>query len=66
MYFYDPAGNIVELIGRARLFSGIKQEAFDGNKIQNISEIGMAWENLESAGRRFVYHGKTRAELVPH
>ncbi len=40
LYFYDPAGNIVELIGRADL-NDITDEPFSSNHFRNISEIGL-------------------------
>jgi len=47
MYFEDPAGNIVELIGRRRrdLFGDLTKESF-----LNISEIGMATQHVVEVG----------------
>jgi catechol 2,3-dioxygenase-like lactoylglutathione lyase family enzyme len=43
-YFYDPAGNICELIARDRL--GIPlQEPFSTSSILSVSELGIASEN---------------------
>lgn len=40
LYFYDPAGNIVELIGRADLNDNA-DELFSSKHFRNISEIGI-------------------------
>ena len=47
MYFEDPAGNIVELIGRRKrdLFGDLTKESF-----LNISEIGMATPHVVEVG----------------
>jgi hypothetical protein len=45
LYFYDPAGNIVELIGRADL-NDITDEPFSSNHFRNISEIGLVIPKL--------------------
>ena len=41
LYFYDPAGNIVELIARHTL-SNASDAPFSGQSLLNISEIGIA------------------------
>ncbi|REK77028.1 VOC family protein [Paenibacillus paeoniae] len=45
IYFYDPAGNIVEYIARQKL-AGVSEVAFEGNVLLNITEIGMAVTNV--------------------
>lgn len=46
LYFYDPAGNIVEFISREPL--GIKsQEVFHANSIISVSEIGLPLMDVE-------------------
>ena len=45
LYFGDPAGNIVELIARHTL-NNASDLPFDGHSVLNISEIGVAAENV--------------------
>lgn len=47
MYFEDPAGNLVELIGRRNkdLFGDLTKEAF-----YDVSEIGIVTERMEEVG----------------
>lgn len=45
VYFYDPAGNIVELIARHNLKNS-SIEKFSGNSILNVSEIGLPVRNV--------------------
>lgn len=47
-YFIDPAQNIVELIGRKPL-DYPNHRRFNVNCFQNISEVGLAVENIRSA-----------------
>ncbi|WHY74009.1 VOC family protein [Fictibacillus enclensis] len=47
-YFYDPAGNIVELIARHTLKNAI-EHPFTSRDIVNISEIGMPVDNVKQA-----------------
>ncbi|MDN4523842.1 VOC family protein [Fictibacillus fluitans] len=47
-YFYDPAGNIVELIARHSLNNGT-QHPFTSRDILNISEIGMPVNDVKAA-----------------
>ena len=47
VYFYDPAGNIVELIARHTLPSA-SDRPFSGQSILGISEIGIAAEDVLS------------------
>lgn len=49
MYFEDPAGNVVELIGRRKrdLFGDLTKESF-----LNISEIGMVTPNISEVGEQ--------------
>jgi catechol 2,3-dioxygenase-like lactoylglutathione lyase family enzyme len=45
LYFYDPAGNIVELIARHTLPSA-SDAPFGGHSLLNISEIGVAADDV--------------------
>jgi catechol-2,3-dioxygenase len=45
MYFYDPAGNIVELIARHDLANG-SERSFGGHSLLGISEIGLATDDV--------------------
>lgn len=47
VYFYDPAGNIVELIARHDL-DNTSDEPFSIKSLLNISEIGMPVENVKT------------------
>lgn len=47
VYFYDPAGNIVELIARHDLDYSTTG-AFSGNSFLNISEIGMPVDDVKA------------------
>jgi hypothetical protein len=42
VYFFDPAGNLVELIERLDL-GDVTEEPFSSSHIRNISEIGMVY-----------------------
>ena len=44
-YFYDPAGNILELIARHDL-GNASDKSFSWQSLENISEIGIATENV--------------------
>jgi catechol-2,3-dioxygenase len=46
VYFYDPAGNIIELIARHNL-KNASNEPFSGNSLLNISEIGMPVDSVK-------------------
>jgi len=46
VYFYDPAGNIVELIARHDL-KNASDEAFSANSFLNISEVGLPVDNVK-------------------
>jgi catechol-2,3-dioxygenase len=48
LYFYDPAGNVLELIARHSLPNG-SQSPFSGRSLCEVSEIGLAVENVEQA-----------------
>ncbi|QTD42850.1 glyoxalase [Sporosarcina sp. Te-1] len=54
MYFEDPAGNIVELIGRRKrdLFGDLTKESF-----LNISEVGIVTPDVEGVGERLLDTG---------
>jgi len=45
VYFYDPAGNIVEFIARYDI-TGRAGDEFDASDLLNISEIGLAVTNV--------------------
>lgn len=47
VYFYDPAGNIVELIARHNL-NNSSNEPFSQKSFLNISEIGLPVENVKA------------------
>jgi len=47
MYFYDPAGNILEFIARYDLDNS-STEKFSAKSILNISEIGMSVHSVEN------------------
>lgn len=51
LYFYDPSGNIVELISRHGT-TDESSEPFSVNSIVNISEIGLIVEDAMAAGER--------------
>ena len=51
-YFHDPAGNICELIARHNLPSKSKT-AFSSKNILNISEIGIAVEDVKKIAKSF-------------
>ncbi len=46
VYFYDTAGNIIELIARHNL-NNSSQKAFSGKSLLSISEIGFPVHNVE-------------------
>ncbi|QMV40029.1 VOC family protein [Cohnella cholangitidis] len=46
IYFYDPAGNIVEFIARHSLRQGSNAKGFSALDILNISEIGLPSEDV--------------------
>ena len=45
IYFFDAAGNVLELIARHTLRNGVEGD-FDSRQILNISEIGLPSENV--------------------
>lgn len=47
-YFYDPAGNILEIISRFDL-NNISEEPFSGTSISNVSELGIVFPALDFA-----------------
>ncbi|WP_420575231.1 VOC family protein [Ekhidna sp.] len=52
LYFYDPAGNIVELIARKNLkISSV--DNFDASSFQHISEIGLPVADVNSTFNQF-------------
>ncbi len=51
VYFYDPAGNIVELIARHDL-KNASDEAFSTNSFLNISEVGLPVDNVKEFHNR--------------
>lgn len=46
VYFFDPAGNIIEFIARHRLMNA-SQKDFSGRSICSVSEIGMPVNNVK-------------------
>jgi catechol-2,3-dioxygenase len=50
LYFYDPAGNILELIARHNLDNG-SEKPFDPQSILSISEIGLASDDVPGTVR---------------
>ena len=52
VYFYDAAGNIVELIARRALGNGT-DAAFGPGSLLNVSEIGLACPDVPAAVRHF-------------
>ncbi len=51
MYFYDPAGNIVEFIARHQLDSRLSRP-FDGQSLRSISEIGIPTNDVKPMVQR--------------
>lgn len=47
IYFFDPAGNIVELIGRQPL-PPTEKDGFDASYITGVSEIGAAFDDVNA------------------
>ena len=58
VYFYDPAGNIVELIARHTLPS-TSQQPFRGQSLLGISEIGIAAQNVPEQAAAIAARGNT-------
>ena len=48
LYFYDPAGNIVEFIARHDLSEQADMRPFSAQRILSVSEIGLATEDVPS------------------
>lgn len=46
LYFYDPAGNILEFIARHDLAPGPVEGAFDARGVLSVSEIGLSTEDV--------------------
>src|SRR5258708_34808524 len=46
MYFYDPAGNIVEFIARHNLHNGTAGTTFTARDIVSASEIGLVGDDV--------------------
>ena len=46
LYFYDPAGNILELIARHALAETATPTQFSANSILSVSEIGLVTEDV--------------------
>ncbi|MFS0821929.1 VOC family protein [Bacillus sp. 1P02SD] len=55
LYFYDPAGNIVEFISRKT--SGERTKPFSVENVLNISEIGLTVDDAVSVGNRLIEIG---------
>lgn len=47
VYFYDPAGNVLELIARHNL-KQTSNHPFDSNSLLNISEIGLSTPDVQA------------------
>lgn len=60
VYFYDAAGNIVELIARADL-NDVATETFSASQIRNISEVGIVFsaeqfnENIQTLMEQYPF-----------
>lgn len=70
-YFYDPAGNILELIARHTL-PNASNEPFSSHSLLEISEIGIACPNVPAAVARLqmrtgapLYHTQTNDSFMP-
>ncbi|WP_438298250.1 VOC family protein [Sporosarcina sp. FA15] len=61
LYFYDPAGNIVEFISRQSVSKDSK-EAFSIKSILNISEISMTVDDAISVGEKLSVIGVTERD----
>lgn len=55
LYFYDPAGNIVEFISRQTSVEGSRP--FSIESVLNISEIGLTVDDAIRAGNRLIEKG---------
>jgi catechol 2,3-dioxygenase-like lactoylglutathione lyase family enzyme len=65
LYFYDPAGNIVELISRHSI-SDEGKESFSADKsVLNISEIGLTVDDAIDAGERLIDIGIHERDNYP-
>ncbi|MBS1493286.1 MAG: glyoxalase [Bacteroidetes bacterium] len=53
VYFFDPAGNIVELISRFDL-DNKTSEPFDSSQILNVSEIGIVTDNVPALKEKLI------------
>ncbi|WP_099361518.1 VOC family protein [Fredinandcohnia onubensis] len=63
LYFYDPAGNIVEFISRQD--SEVETKPFSIDSVINISEIGLTVNDAISAGTRLIEIGINERENNP-
>ena len=61
LYFYDPAGNIVEFISRQSVSKDSK-EAFSIKSLINISEISLTVDDAISAGEKLTVIGLTERD----
>ena len=51
VYFFDPAGNIVEFIARHRLRNRSVKPGFSSEDIENVSEVGCAADDVNELSR---------------
>jgi len=51
VYFFDPAGNILEFIARYDLSDAAERQVFDAKQISCISEIGLVADNVDQLRR---------------
>lgn len=58
VYFYDPAGNIAELIARHSLPSA-STRPFSGQNVLGVSEIGLAADDVTAAATAIAARGNT-------
>ncbi|MDA1475455.1 VOC family protein [Bacillus changyiensis] len=64
LYFYDPAGNIVEFISRHSI-SRKRMEPFSIESVLNISEIGLIVDDAIDVGKRLMDIGIYERENQP-
>ncbi|MRG86049.1 VOC family protein [Salinibacillus xinjiangensis] len=64
LYFYDPAGNIVEFISRQKV-SGKSAASFSISSILNIAEVSLVIDDVDGAGERLNKIGLTERNEEP-
>ncbi|MBS3679874.1 VOC family protein [Ornithinibacillus massiliensis] len=65
LYFYDPAGNIVEFISRHSISKKGEEPFSIEEGIVNISEIGLTMEDAISAGKKLMTIGIHERDNAP-